>query len=105
MKTCISWTKVGTNVIFHDHEEVLLFQIYDFQVTGCDLYWHKIYRYFEDEINIVMINVINCSLDWTEKLTRTPSVYNQTNTKSLVFFASSFICAYALKLELNTLVL
>ena len=55
MKTCISWTKVGTNVIFHDYEEVLLFQIYDFQVTWCDLYWHKMYRYFEDEINIVMI--------------------------------------------------
>ena len=116
MKTCISWTKVGTNVIFHDHEEVLLFQIYDVQVTWCDLYWHKMYRYFEDEINIVMIkdvrhfqkydyDVTNWSLDWIEKLTRTPSVCNQTNTKSLVFFASSFICAYALKLELNTLVL
>ena len=76
MKNCISWTKVGTNVIVHDHEEVLLFQIYDFQMTWCDLYWHKMYRYFEDEINIVMIkdvrhfqkydyDVINCSLDWT----------------------------------------
>ena len=30
MKTCISLAKVSTNVIFHDHEEVLLFQIYDF---------------------------------------------------------------------------
>ena len=46
-------------------------------------------------------DIINYSLDWTEKLTRTPSVCNQTNTKSLVFFASSCICAYALKLELN----
>ena len=61
MKTCISWTKVGTNVIFHDHEEVLLFQIYDFQMTWCDT-------------DIVMIktvtnfqkydyDIINCSLD------------------------------------------
>ena len=54
MKSCISWTKVGTNVIFHDHEEVLLFQIYmyDFQMIWCD---HKMYRYFEDDIDIVMI--------------------------------------------------
>ena len=34
-------TKVGTNVIFHDHEEVL-FQIYDFQMTWCDLYWQYV---------------------------------------------------------------
>ena len=51
MKTCISWTKESTNVIFHDHEEALLFQIYDFQMTWCDLYWHKMYGYFEDEID------------------------------------------------------
>ena len=51
MKTCISWTKVCTNVIFHDHEEELLFQIYDFQMTWCDLYWNKMYGYFEDEID------------------------------------------------------
>ena len=51
MKTCISWTKVSTNIIFHDHEEVLLFQIYDFQMTWCDLYSHKMFRYFEDEID------------------------------------------------------
>ena len=31
MKTCISLTKVSTNVIFHDHEEVLLFQIMTFK--------------------------------------------------------------------------
>ena len=41
MKTCISWTKVGTNVIFPDNEKVLLFQIYDFQLTWCDLYFRS----------------------------------------------------------------
>ena len=70
MKTFISWTKVSTNVIFHDHEEVLLFQIYDFQMTKCmGILNMKL-------IIIVMIknvrhvqkydcDVINCSLDWT----------------------------------------
>ena len=51
MKTCISWTKVSTNVICHDHEEVLLFEIYDFQMTWCVLYSHKMFRYFEDKID------------------------------------------------------
>ena len=63
--------------MFHDHEEVLLFQIYDFQMTWCDLYWHKMYGYFEDEIDNYChdknvrhfqkydCDVINCSLDWT----------------------------------------
>ena len=33
MKTCISWTKVSTNVIFHDHEaeEVLFFRYMTFK--------------------------------------------------------------------------
>ena len=143
MKTCISWTKVCTTVIFHDHEEVLFFQIYDFQMTWCDLYWHKmyaglnrgnggncpveIYKFLIEVplprknrlglplqvrsirpvgilkiklIIIVMIkdvrhfqkydyDVTNCSLDWTES--RTPSVCNQTKTKSLVLFYFIFI--------------
>ena len=69
----MSWSKVGTNVIVHDHEEVLLFQIMTFKwsdVTFTDT------TCFEDEINIVMIkdvrhfqkydyDVINCTLDWT----------------------------------------
>ena len=97
MKTCISWTKVSTNVIFHDNEEVLLFQIYDFQMTWCDLYSHKMFVYFEDEIDNhchdkrrqafskiwlwhhQLLTLLN------RKLTRTPSFCSHKNL-SLVFF-------------------
>ena len=29
-----------------------------FQMTWCDLFWHKMYRYFEDDIDIVMIKAV-----------------------------------------------
>ena len=38
MKTCISWTKVCTNVNFHDHEEVLTIIVSDLWLLN-DLMW------------------------------------------------------------------
>ena len=38
MKTCISWTKVCTNVNFHDHEEVLTIIVSDLWLSN-DLMW------------------------------------------------------------------
>ena len=80
MKTCISWTKVGNNVIVHDHEEVLII-VSDYMtfkwpdVTFTDTKCMRILKM--KLIIIVMIkdvrhfqkydyDVINCSLDWTE---------------------------------------
>ena len=52
MKTCISWTKVCTNVNFHDHEEVLTIIVSDLWLSN-DLTFRPtdtMYAYFEDEI-------------------------------------------------------
>ena len=109
MKTCISWTKVSTNVICHDHEagEVLLFQIYDFQMTWCDLYWHKMYMYFEDEIYNychdkkrqafskiwLWRHQLLTWLNW--KLTRTPSFCSDKNLSLIITWNYCFIlCIY-----------